>query len=427
VKIRVTWGFADWKRPGVYFIRKRGWIPDAARGARKLDTKEQVPEELFAKANVDAGERSNAGDVIAANYAARRQRELNDEGAALTRARPMSLRELGEFRLRKRKNEVHPATIERERGWLDALCRHLGDDADPSRLDIGIMEDYRDARLEDEWVPRLGDRGVRKISPRTVYNECSFAVALVAWGYARRKPTGKEPGTGMTEINITSVPQILNSEGRGGARKMSIDEFWRVYAAAARRPRAGAKSQVILALGFGTWLRADPLINLQRTWVDFVARTVTVPREFMKGGGSELTLPLNRFAMAAIERAIALHPNDKYVLPVNPQTGQPSSNLFHTLAAIAKDAGVRPFSLHSLRKLGATTILNHKCAGRHAAGINKIVGDKILAHAIPRNDAAYLGIDVETMRDALSVIDELWEERNRATERQVVELSARRA
>lgn len=419
MKIRVTWGFARWKDRECYFIRKRGWVPDALRGAKYLDTKEQVPDKLFEKAHLPSREKTNSGDVIAANYAAKIERAINDEGKALFRVRRMTLRELGDFRLKKRRNEVAADTIEREEGWLDALCKHLGEDADPSLIDIGAMEDYRDARLDDMWVPRLGKKGVRKISPRTVYNECSYAVALVKWGYERRKETG------ISEQNLFEVPQIRDSDGRGGARRPTLDEFWRIYDAAAKRPLAGAKTQVLLALALGTWLRKDPLINLQSDWIDFGARTVTVPREFVKGGASELKLPLTRFAMAAIEKALKLHGESRYVLPVNLGTGLPAANLFHTLKATTDDAGTRPISLHGVRKLGASTILNHKCQERHPAGIQKIVADRILNHAIPRNDAAYYEIDIETMRDALSVIDEMWEARNKTAK--VTEISARRA
>ena len=52
----------------------------------------------------------------------------------------------------------------------------------------------------------------------------------------------------------------------------------------------------------------------------------------------------------------------------------------------------------------------------HAAGLKKIVADRILAHAIPQMDTAYFEADLKSMRDALSVIDEEWERYNRRSE-----------
>jgi integrase len=245
---------------------------------------------------------------------------------------------------------------------------------------------------------------------------------------------------------------VEGKAGLGGARKMSVDEFWRAYEAAGLRPRVGTKLQVTLALGLATWLRLEALLNLQVTWIDGAEATVTVPREFMKGGKAELTLPLNRFAMASIQRATIAFPKAIYVLPVNPATHRPATNLFHTLRAIAADADMRPFSLHSIRKTAASLILNHRCDycrncrmfladhkrercangettffATHSAGVRKIVADTILAHAMPQMDTAYFEVDLETMRDALSVIDEEWERYNRRSEGKIIEIAARRA
>lgn len=111
-----------------------------------------------------------------------------------------------------------------------------------------------------------------------------------------------------------------------------------------------------------------------------------------------------------------------------------------------------PFSLHSIRKTAASLILNNRCDycrncrmfltdhkrerrangetmffATHPAGVKKIVADRILAHAMPQMDTAYFEVDLESMRDALSVIDEEWERYNRRSEGKVVEIAARRA
>ncbi len=46
---------------------------------------------------------------------------------------------------------------------------------------------------------------------------------------------------------------------------------------------------------------------------------------------------------------------------------------------------------------------------------------------MPQMDTAYFEVDLETMCDALSVIDEEWERYNRRAEGKVVEIAARRA
>jgi len=443
-RFTVTWGFGRRKGRSYYYVRIRGWLLDEHRGAKRLDTDEQIPDGWFEKVQTPARERTARGDVLAANYASKRERELAEQPLRVARA---TTRAIGDLWLARREKK-DPKTLSKDAGLIAILVEYFRD-RDPSTIDIGAMEGLRDWLLERDVIARLGTRAIRKMSPRSAYNVLSFARRLYAWGYARKRETG------MRALELPpgadGIPEVEGKEGRGGARRPSLAEVWRLYSAAGELPKVGLKSQAIIALGFATWLRLEALLNLQRSWIDFTARTVTVPREFMKGGKKELTLPLNRFALSAIERALALHEHGRYVLPVNSRTGRPATNLHHTLRAIAEIAGTRPFSLHGLRKAGSHVMLNHVCEfcrncrtsrathrndrcengatflAVHPGGVPKIVVDKILAHEMPRNDAAYYEVDLELMRDALSVIDELWDDYNRREGTKVVELAARRA
>jgi hypothetical protein len=94
------------------------------------------------------------------------------------------------------------------------------------------------------------------------------------------------------------------------------------------------------------------------------------------------------------------------------------------LRAIAADAEMPPFSLHSIRKTAASLL-------RDASGRRE--EDRGRRDPCARDaemDTASFKVDLETMRDALSVIDEEWERYNRRSEGkvvEVVELAARRA
>ncbi len=434
--VRVTWEF----RRNAYVIRPRQWQLDLNGRATRMDTQLKIPKEVFRKAGVPGDVRSKRADVIAANYAAKRERELNEPDRKLR----MTLSEIGDQWLESRKRK-DPKTLASDRLLISYAVAFFAD-RDPSTIDIGAAELYRDWLFERGVVARLGKRELRKMSPRSVYNAVAFLPRLLEFGYERKRDTG------MTALELRAVPEVEGKAGLGGARKMSIDEFWRAYEAAGRLPRVGTKLQVTLALGLATWLRLEALLNLQVTWIDAVEATVRVPPEFMKGGKTELILPLNRFAMASIQRVTMAFPKALHVLPVNPRTHRPATNLFHTLRAIAAGADMPPFSLHSIRKTAASLILNHRCDycrhcrmfladhkrdrcangettffPTHAAGVKKIVADRILAHAMPQMDTAYFEVDLESMRDALSVIDEEWERYNRRSEGKVIEIAARRA
>lgn len=415
MKLQTTFIFDAVRRR--YRVRIIGWISDGHDGARKLDTRENVPEELFVLQYVDPHEKTPRGDVIAAGYAASRARELNAKGA--WQPRRMNLEEIGKLWIERRTGQVDPKTIDREQNYITHLVSFFDDEqrVAPDAIDVGWMERYREKRLQDDWIPRLGTKAIRKISPRTVANELSFARKFLTFGYERERETG------MRRLKLTSVPHVRGKRRTRG-RKMAIEEFWLAYEAAARLPRDRGKARRILAFGLTTWLRKNPLVHLRREWLNVYDRSVTVPPEFMKGrldDRKELTLPLTRWAMAALEPL----PDKGYIWPVNRATGRPATNLFHTLAAIAKRAGIPPFSLHDLRRTGNTILLNHRCEN-HPQGVPKIVADRILAHAQPISDEAYTEIAVETMREALSVFDELWDAYNRRPLAGVVDIASRR-
>jgi integrase len=434
-RFRVTYEF--WR--GAYVIRKRGWKLGLNGELKRDETRLQIPIELFRKAGVAVEKRSQRADTIAAGYAARKERELNEP----VKKHVMTIREIGDRWIDSRLRLVDPKTLEREELMLKKIVEFFGDE-NPSEMHVGRWEAYRDWRLRATYTARLGKKAVRAISPRTVWNEVSFGVRLIAWGYERRLDTG------MTELPVLKPPQVADKDRTRG-RKLPMAEFWKAYEAAARRPRVGRRSQRMLVLGLNTWLRAKPLTNLDVAWIDREQSVVRVPPAFVKKGRNrrrtELVLPLNRWAMAALEPL----PASGCVWGVHAVTKRPSENLHHTLRAIAEDAGIAPFSLHDLRRTGASLLLNHRCAvcancGEqqgshrqdrcvggtafapvHPQGAPKIVSDKILNHVTPLNDDAYFEVAIETMRDALGILDEEWDTYNRRSDGKVVEMAARRA
>jgi integrase len=399
MKTIVTWLF--WSARSAYYLRKRSWVMDELTGKpRHADTKEKISDEWFERAGVDPRSKSVRGDVVAAKYAAKREEEL----AVEPQVRRMSVRAIGNLWLERHKNQLDPKTIVRNKNIIAHLAEFFGDD-NPSALHVGRWEQYRDKRLEDYWIPRLGKKGVRKISPRTVWNEVTFGVSLLAWAYERRRETG------MTELPVMKPPHVGDHD-RVAGRKLSIEEFWLAYEAAAKRPQVGARMQMMLVAGLTLWLRKSPLTNLDKSWIDRVGLTVTVPPAYVKKGRArkrrELVIPMTHWFASILEPGLDnVH---TCVWGINRRSGRPASNLFHTLRAIANDAKIRPFSLHDLRRTGNTIVRNHRCEKHGAGWLNKDVSDRILAHSMPMNDEAYLEIDVETMREALSVFDELWQE-----------------
>lgn len=382
------------------------------------DTKRRIPSEAFGGVLCDR--KTRRGDRIARKYAD----EMESDGAAvglqaigrgsdftaerlpLAKSRngrasaaaaspdSMSLAQIGALFLSRNRGTLDPKTLKRYAQIITNLADYFGD-LRPDLVHVGELERYRDKRLADQWTPRLGKVGRRQISPRTVWGELTFAVQLLGFGFDRAIETG------MTSLPVRKAPDVAD-RSRTRGRALSIEEFWRAYEAAGVLPRVADRYQRMLVLGLTTMLREEPLLNLSHEWTDLTARTVTIPPQFVKKGRGrarkELVLPLGAWTVTALQDGTSC------------VWGTPIANVQPTLVRIARLAGIRPFSLHDLRRTGATLLLNHRC-DRHPQGVPKFTVDRLLGHAMPLLDEAYYSVGMNALRDAVSVFDEEWDKR----------------
>ncbi len=371
-----------------------------------VDTKRRIPSDAFGDLPCDRKTRN--GDRIARKYADnyeesevmpseatgsnRSQRTLSVTSRDCTSH--MSLAQIGALFLARNSGALNPKTLLRYGQIIGQLVDFFGE-MPPDRIHVGELERFRDHRLASHWTPRLGTEPRRQISPRTVHGELTFAVQLLGFGFDRAIETG------MTSLLVLKAPDVAD-RCRTRGRALTMEEFWRAYDAAGTLQRAADRYQRMLILGLTTMLREEPLLNLGYDWMDLTARTVTIPPQFVKKGRGrarkELTLPLSAWTVATLQDGSGC------------VWGAPIANVQPTLVRIAHIAGIRPFSLHDLRRTGATLLLNHRC-DRHPQGVPKFTVDRLLGHAMPLIDQAYYSVGMDALRDAVSVFDEEWDKR----------------
>lgn len=418
-----------------------------------IDTKRKIPATIFGSVRND--HKSKAADRIARKYADNFEEVMRSEPKASTKrdgaigvaqrdcTSRMPLAQVGQLFIARNAGTLNPKTIVRYGQIIRQLVDFFGNEW-PDQIHVGRLEQFRDKRLTDQWTPRLGTVPRRQISPRTVHGELVFAVKLLGFGFDRAIETG------MTSLPVRKAPDVVD-RCRTRGRALTMEEFWRAYDAAGTLPRAADRYQRMLVLGLTTMLRDDPLLNLSYEWMDLTERTVTIPPQFVKKGRGrvrkELTLPLCAWSVDVIRRVGAVgsqtrcdagplvsantSPNERgavFTPPLaevkancGPTTssidsstgcvwGAPIANVQPTLVRIAHIAGIRPFSLHDLRRTGATLLLNHRC-DHHPQGVPKFTVDRLLGHAMPLLDEAYYSLGIDALRDAVSVFDEEWDKR----------------
>jgi integrase len=441
--VRITGNGSDTRRkiPAEVF----GGIPNdkqskkADRVARRYaDEMEDSNGDSERRQGVEGKEAEDAKDSVQPSTARTRR---GDHRPSL--AGTLTIAQIGALFLSRNSGTLDPKTITRYGQIVSQLVDFFGD-MRPDQIHVGELEKYRDHRLGAQWTPRLGTVGRRQISPRTVWGELTFAVKLLGFGFDRSLETG------MTSLPVRKAPDVAD-RCRTRGRALTMEEFWRAYDAVGALQRAGDRYQRMLVLGLTTMLRENPLLNLSYDWMDLTAGTVTIPPQFVKKGRGrarkELTLPLSAWAVEVIRRVGAAGPstNGRDQEPAGAEQGErnwglvretvsgtatpasrhetgstdpltecvwgaPIANVQPTLVRIAHIAGIRPFSLHDLRRTGATILLNHRC-DLHPQGIAKFTVDRLLGHAMPLIDQAYYSVGMDALRDAVSVFGEEWDKR----------------
>lgn len=399
---------------GGYYVRVRGWRAAADGELVAVDTKEKIPDRLFLSADppVRPDRRTKRGDQIAARYAAADEERRNAISSIPRHA--LRLHDIGSLWQRKLASVRKAETIARAAKWQRAIARTVltsGDgsaytlnDISPCDLDVGHLEDYRDARARVCAICTVpadahsGDRhAFRGVSPRTVFNELAHVRDLL--GFARTR----ERETGVTYTRLARLPEVANRAGVHPKLKPTVDQHFAIREAAATLA-GGDRYVSILDFGFNTGLRKHSLAGFDLAWYDRERRAIHVPAEHMKGG-RKLDVPISAWAASILDSIIERDGRETGLAWPNPETGVEQadfSRVERKLSALAKLP--RKFSLHGVRGAFNSVLINHRCE-KHRSEVPFHIREQLMGHALDSQVQAYSNFEDEVLREAVLVFD----------------------
>lgn len=419
-RVRLSYLFLP-KRAG-YYLRIRGWktTPDGALEIDDagepvpLDTKEKIPDRVFVEADppAKADRRTTRGDQLAARYAAGEEARRNGDLPA--RRDVMRLVEIAALWQRKNVTVLDPETIKRAAKWQRALVRtklisaggsaYTLNDLALSEIDVGHLEDFRDARLlacrtctvpRDEHIRKEGRHAFCGVSPRTVFNEVGHVRDLINFARLRERETG------VVSTRLVQLPEIKNRGGIYPKLKPTVEQHFAIRDATAHLSDPTRYADII-DFAFNTGLRKHALSGFDLAWFDGETRSISIPGEHMKGGRA-LVVPISAWAAAILERRAAGRAGG--LAWPNPETGVEQvdfSRAERTLTTLAKLP--RKFSLHGIRGAFNSVLINHRCE-RHRAAVPFHVREILMGHKLDEQVEAYSCFEEAVLREAVAVFD----------------------
>jgi integrase/recombinase XerD len=263
---------------------------------------------------------------------------------------------------------AYEATLRQFRTWCEVLGTKEPDAVTPRAI-LEYLEHLRRDR----------DNGAAAIN-RTVTILRSFYRAIVAMGHL-------EPW----ENPMTGFPQV-----RAAPRKLPVtfdtEELRRLLEACRTDTVVGVRDRAIVALLYGTGIRASECAGLREGRVDLRALTITVRGK----GGHERTIPLNEEVASYLREYIQVRGAQ---LPSAPffrsRRGAALSRgtLYERIRTLGRRARLaKPLSPHRLRHTFASHLVRE--------GINLVTIRDLLGHRMITSTQIYLHVTAHDLRQA---------------------------
>ena len=207
-----------------------------------------------------------------------------------------------------------------------------------------------------------------------------FNLAIKKWKWVKENPVSRIE---LPQVNNERVRYLGEAEYQSLFRALEHDTI-----------PSWLKPIVIIALNTG--LRESNLLKLKWTSVNLFSRLITIEGERMKNRES-IGLPLTQEAFEtfrALQRgkrtdtALVFHDTGKEIYPVKLQRG---------FRKACKKAGIENFRFHDLRHTFASYLRQR--------GVDLHTISKLLGHKDIRMTQRYAHLSVETLREAISVLD----------------------
>jgi integrase/recombinase XerD len=263
---------------------------------------------------------------------------------------------------------AYEATLRQFRTWCEVLGTKEPDAVTPRAI-LEYLEHLRRDR----------DNGAAAIN-RTVTILRSFYRAIVAMGHLEPR-----------ESPMTGFPQV-----RAAPRKLPVtfdtEELRRLLEACRTDTVVGVRDRAIVALLYGTGIRASECAGLREGRVDLRALTITVRGK----GGHERTIPLNEEVASYLREYIQVRGAQ---LPSAPffrsRRGRALSRgtLYERIRTLGRRARLaKPLSPHQLRHTFASHLVRE--------GINLVTIRDLLGHRMITSTQIYLHVTAHDLRQA---------------------------
>lgn len=267
---------------------------------------------------------------------------------------------------------AYESTLKQFRFFVEARQRHKRPDEVTARDVLEYLEHLRTVRAN-------GDSAVN----RQLVVLRSFYRAIVAMGHLepRANPLAGFP-------SIKAVPRKL-------PRVLSTEETQKLLAQPGSDTILGLRDRALLALLYGTGIRASECAGLRGRDVDLAALTVTVTGK----GGHQRTLPLNEGVAAALAHYARAR---GHTLPLAPffisRRGAAMSRgaLYERVRTCARRARIgKRVSPHCLRHTFASHLVR--------AGVGLTTIRDLLGHRLITSTQVYLHVTAEDLRRAANL------------------------
>ncbi|MBI1912818.1 MAG: site-specific integrase [Deltaproteobacteria bacterium] len=191
-------------------------------------------------------------------------------------------------------------------------------------------------------------------------------------------------------VSFIDMPKVNN----GRCRYLSNQEYASLFKALDDAPEPWLKSVIIIALNTG--LRLRNIIYMRWSWVNMEDRLITISGEYMKNS-QNLGLPLTQEAYDTLEELgnvrrvdtdLVFHEDGEAVYPVKLQ---------RAFKGVCTAAKLTDFRFHDLRHTYASYLRQR--------GIDLHTISVLLSHRDMRMSARYAHLSVESLRDAVAVLD----------------------
>jgi integrase len=236
------------------------------------------------------------------------------------------------------------------------------------------LEGYQETRL---------DQGIQ---PSTVDMEISHAQTMVTKAFDNDKVDGRA----LKAFRRTK--RLLKRGEDARDRVLTIEEYLKLVKA------AGGNLKPVLIIAMNTGMRRGELMNLRWSYIDRDKGFIRLPADVTKEGKAKI-IPMNHHVSTALESLPrALHHDYVFTWRGEPISG----DLRLSLRRAAKITGIPygrnkdgGFTLHDVRATAKTNMLR--------AGVDKVMRDLMLGHALAGMDIYYLKPSEEDLRAAMDL------------------------